>query len=189
MPSPSDQIKYQTEALHTLVQGVKPNQWGNPTPCAKWTVRDLTSHLVGGGHMFAASFRGDVAEIEPGADTPDMLGDDPVGAVDGMVAAFAAAADTPGAMERDIVLPFATLPAQIALNVAKFDILVHCWDLAQATNQKFDPPADIVAEGMQMAEMLISPEARDGDTFADPCDVSAGASAMDELAAFAGHRA
>ena len=138
MASPADQISYQAGALHDLVAGVQADQWANPTPCAKWSVRDLVNHLVGGGTIFAASFRGESVEMESA--TPDMLGDDATSAWDGVIASFETAVSAPGAMDREVVLPFATLPAQVALDIASFDLLVHAWDLARATGQSFDPP-------------------------------------------------
>ncbi|HEU5301646.1 MAG TPA: TIGR03086 family metal-binding protein, partial [Acidimicrobiia bacterium] len=141
MTAPSEQLEYQGQVLQQLVAGVKADQWDNPTPCAKWSVKDLVGHVVGGGTMFAASFRGDTPQE---GDPSDLLGDDPAGAVAKVFADFASAADSDGAMDRDIVLPFATLPAQVALDVAKFDLLVHAWDLAHSTGQSFDPPAEVV---------------------------------------------
>jgi len=182
--SPSEQLDYQAGALGKLIAGVKADQWDNPTPCAKWTVRDLAGHLVGGGTMFAASFRGETVDEGEAA---DVLGDDPAGAWAQVIDDFKAAADAPGAMERDVVLPFATLPAQVALDVAKFDLLVHGWDLAKATGQQFDPPADIVANARATAEAIVD-TARDGDTFTDAVDAPEGASPIDQLAAFCGRR-
>ena len=115
MASPSDQIRYQTDTMRSLVAGVKPDQWSNPTPCEEWTVRDVVNHLVGGGTMLAASFRGEKLDIDPELGMPDMLGDDPFAALDGALGAFESAVAEPGAMDRDVVLPFATLPAAVAL--------------------------------------------------------------------------
>jgi uncharacterized protein (TIGR03086 family) len=183
---PSEQLQFQSDALQHLMDGVKPDQWGNPTPCAKWTVRDLAAHLVGGGQMFAASFRGESVAAE--GEMPDVLGDDPSGAMRAMIADFKASADGPGAMEREVVLPFATLPAQVALDIAKFDLLVHAWDLAHATGQEFDPPDAVVAEARATAEQIVG-GLRDGDTFKDEVEAPAGASPVDELAAFTGRSA
>jgi uncharacterized protein (TIGR03086 family) len=184
MPSPADQLEYQATALHDLIGGVRADQWDDPTPCAKWTVRDLANHLVGGGTMFAASFRGEAVEMDESA-MPDLLGDDAAGAWDRVVADFAAAVSAPGAMDREVVLPFATLPAQAALDIAQFDLLVHAWDLARATGQSFDPPDDVVAAGRQVAEAIVD-GIRDGDTFTDAVDAPPGASPMDQLAAYCG---
>lgn len=185
MGSPSEQLQYQSSALGQLIEGVKPDQWDNPTACAKWTVRDLAGHLVGGGTMFAASFRGEAAQDGGDGEMPDVLGDDPAAAWARVIADFQASADAPGAMARDVTLPFATLPAQVALDVAKFDLLVHGWDLSRATGQPFDPPADVVANARATAEMIVG-GARDGDTFADAVDAPADASPIDQLAAFCG---
>ncbi len=180
MAAPSEQLRYQSEALQQLVAGVKPDQWGNPTPCAKWTVRELANHVVGGGTMFAASFRGETPAGDPSG---DALGDDPAGALAKVFADFESAADGPGAMDNEIVLPFATLPAQVALDVAKFDLLVHAWDIAHATGQTFEPPADVVASARATAETMVD-GLRDGDTFADATEAKG--SPMDQLAAFTG---
>jgi uncharacterized protein (TIGR03086 family) len=184
MASPADQISYQAGALHDLIAGVDADQWSNSTPCVKWSVRDLVGHLVGGGTMFAASFRGETVETGESG-TPDVLGDDATAAWDRVIADFEAAVSAPGAMDREVVLPFATLPAQVALDIATFDLLVHAWDLAQATDQSFEPPDDVVAAGRQVAETLVD-GLRDGDTFADPTGTPTGASPMDQLAAYCG---
>jgi uncharacterized protein (TIGR03086 family) len=183
MTSPADQLSYQASALHDLIAGVKADQWDDPTPCAKWSVRDLVGHLVGGGTIFAASFRGE--QVDTGSETPGMLADDATGAWDRVIADFQAAVSAPDAMDREVVLPFATLPAQLALDIATFDLLVHAWDLARATGQPFAPPDDVVAAARPVAEAIVG-GLRDGDTFADAAPAPAGASPMDQLAAFCG---
>jgi uncharacterized protein (TIGR03086 family) len=188
MASPSEQLQFQTSALQELMGGVKPDQWDNSTPCAKWTVRDLAGHLVGGGMMFAASFRGEAVQNGGEGETPDVLGDDPAGALARMIEDFKSSADAPGAMERDVTLPFATLPAQVALDIAKFDLLVHAWDLAHATGQPFDPPAEVVANARATATTIVD-RLRDGDTFRDAVDAPADARPIDQLAAYTGRSA
>jgi uncharacterized protein (TIGR03086 family) len=185
MPSPSEQLQYQTTTLRTLVAGVKPNQWDNATPCDQWTVRDVVNHVVGGGQMFAATFAGQSVDI-PAGPMPDLVGDDPVGALDGALQAFEDAANTPGAMENMVVLPFATLPAQVALDIGKFDLLVHCYDIASATGQPFDPPAEVVSEGFQAAHMIIQPEMRAAGAFGAEVPAPAGATPLEQMLAFSG---
>ena len=185
MASPSEQIRFQTTSMHNLVAGVKPDQWSNSTPCDKWTVRDVVNHLVGGGQMVAASFRDEPA-VDADGPLPDLLGDDPVGAIDAAIAAVNAAADAPGAMDKMVTLPFATLPAEVALSIAKFDILLHCYDIASATDQAFDPPAAVLDESRQFAQMFISPELREAGVFGPEAAAPAGATPIQQLAAFSG---
>jgi uncharacterized protein (TIGR03086 family) len=184
---PTQQLDPTLAALRDLVAGTRPGQLTDPTPCAKWTVRDLLNHFVGGAAMFAAAFRGE-AMGDPDGPVPDLLGDDPLAAFDAALATFTEAADAPGAMDRDITLPFATVPAPVAMQILSFDLVVHCWDLAVATGQRYDPPADQVEAALATAELLLQPAARDGDTFADAVAVPADAPALDRLVAFTGRQ-
>jgi uncharacterized protein (TIGR03086 family) len=186
MMAPSDQLTYQIQTLRGLVAGTEPEQLSSPTPCANWNVRALINHFVGGGHMFAAAFRGEEVHIDPEAPMPDLVGDDPVAAYDGAITDFCAAVDTPGAMDKVINLPVGQMPAPIVLEMLKFDLLVHCWDIARATGQNFEPPAELAEQGLQTAAMVISPEARDGDTFAAEVTPPSSASPIEKLVAFTG---
>jgi uncharacterized protein (TIGR03086 family) len=184
--APSDQLEYQKNTIRDLIANTAAEQLDNPTPCGKWTARDLINHMVGGGMMFGAALKGEAVEMDFDAPMPDLLGDDAAAAWDNAVKAFSEGVDSPGALERDVTLPFATVPGSVVLEIAKFDLLVHAWDLAQATNQKFDPPADVVEPAIGAAQMIIAPEARDGDTFAAEVAAPADATPIQRLAAFTG---
>jgi len=186
--APSDQLTDHVAGLRKLVSGTRPDQMTNPTPCAKWTVHDLCNHVVGGAHMFASAFRGQTPEIDADAPAPDLVGDDAASAFAAAIADFNSAVDSPGAMDRNITLPFATLPAPVTLEILKFDLLVHSWDLAAATGQQFTPPDDVVEQASQTAQMIIAPEARDGDTFAAEQTAGANSTPIEKLAAFAGRQ-
>jgi uncharacterized protein (TIGR03086 family) len=182
---PSEQLDYQREALRGLVAQVTPEQLSLSTPCTDWDVRGLISHFVGGAGMFASAFNGAQLDIDPDTPMPDLVGDDPLGAFDGAIAQFTDAVDQPGAIDRMVTLPFGTLPGPMVLELLKFDLLVHCWDLATATGQPFDPPADAVERGLQTAQMMISPELRRGP-FAEEVTVRASATPIERLVAFTG---
>jgi len=183
---PSEQLEYQRETLRDLVAHVTPSDLERATPCANWDVRGLINHFVGGAGMFTAAFNGDAAEIDPDAPMPDFVGADPLGAFDAAITGFDAAIDTPGAMDKTVQLPFGAMPAPLVLELLKFDLLVHCWDLATATGQRFDPPSSIAEQALQAAQMMIAPQMRDGDTFADAVTISDGAPAIERLVAFTG---
>lgn len=183
---PSAQLDYPRETLRGLIANVKLEQLSESTPCSEWDVRDLINHFVGGAGMFAAAFRGE--ELNLGADAPDLVGADPLGAFDGAIGSFTDAVDEPGAIDRMVVLPFGTLPGPAVLELLKFDLLVHCWDLATATGQPFDPPTETVEQSLATAQMMIQPALRGGPFGAE---VTAGASAtpMERLVAFTGRSA
>ena len=181
----SEQLSYVLDSMEKLIANTRDDQMTNPTPCDKWTVRDLINHFVGGGHMFAMLYRGEPMPDMDGP-VPDMLGSDPAAAARAARADFDAAIAVPGAMDRIVHLPIGSVPAPTGLQLATFDVLVHCWDLATATGQPFDPPADVVAAAQGFAEQLLPAEARDGDTFKAEETPSAGASPLARLAAFTG---
>src|ERR1035437_383293 len=49
-------------AFTLLVEGVRPEQWNSPTPCADWDVRQLLDHVTSGNRMFAALASGERPE-------------------------------------------------------------------------------------------------------------------------------
>ena len=181
----SEELTYVLDSMEKLIANTRDDQMALPTPCTEWTVRDLVNHFVGGGHMFAAIYRGESIPDMDGP-VPDMLGSDPAAAARAARADFDAAIAQPGAMERSVALPIGEVPAPVGLQLATFDVLVHCWDLATSTGQAFDPPEDIVAIADGFARQGLPPEARDGHTFGAAVTPPAGASPLDRLAAFTG---
>ena len=175
------------DVLHPVVAGISRDQLTLSTPCAKWTVGDLLAHIVGGGHAFAAAFRGTPAEME--APRPaELLGDDHVKAIEGAIEDFNRAIAEPGALDRQVTLPFATLPGTAVVQLASFDLMVHAWDLARATGQTLTPPDALVDYADGIGRGFVQGPLRDGDTFADEVAPPAGASPVDRLAAFAGRQ-
>lgn len=182
----TEQTYASIDLLTPLVEGTRPDQLGNATPCDEWTVRDLMNHFVGGGHMFAASLRGD--ELDFSADPGDLLGDDHVAAYQAAIADFRSALSGLDSMERPAVLPIGTVPAEVALRIAAGDLLVHGWDLAQSTGQAFTPPDAIVNEVEGFYRMAITPELRVPGAFGAEVEVSASAPPLERLVAFAGRQ-
>ena len=173
------------DLLTPLVEGTRAEQLGDPTPCEAWTVADLISHFVMGGHMFAASLRGAEISGEPPA---DVLGDDHVAAYLVAIVDFQDAVIHLDSLEKPAQLPFGTVPADVALRIAAGDLLVHGWDLSQATGQGFQPPEDVVEEIEGFYRVAIGPELRAGGSFGEPIEVAADSAPLERLVAFAGRQ-
>lgn len=183
---PSDYADTVATSLMHLIEDTRPDQLTEATPCSKWTVRDLINHVVGGGHTFAAAYRREPPATDP--DMADLLGDDPQGAFRNALSAFQQAVSAPGALEGTVKLPFAELPAQMAYDVAVCDLLVHCWDLARATGQSLDPPADLVQAADGFLHQLLPNFRRGPETFEEPVTVPDDAPALERLVAYAGRQ-
>jgi uncharacterized protein (TIGR03086 family) len=177
-----------TSLIASLVANVRDDQLAGPTPCAGYDVRTLAGHLVGAAHLFADAAAGKPVELEAYesralADEVDLRT-----AWDDAAAALTAAFSQPGAMERDVTLPFATMPGQMAMAVAQAELTIHGWDLARATGQSTDFPGEVVTPAMATAQIVITDEFRGPETFGPALDAPVGATAADQLAAYCGRQ-
>jgi uncharacterized protein (TIGR03086 family) len=177
---PLSQLGRLAGPLGTVAAGITPDQLDRPTPCADFSVRGVLEHMIGGATAFAAAYRG-----EPPAD-PDLS--DPLASFGPTLERLAAAMSAPGALDRRIAAPFGEVSGVTFARFVVLDGLVHGWDLATATGQAYDPPAELVAAAEATAREVLEPM-RDGRTFAAAVEARAGASPIERLAAFTGRAA
>jgi uncharacterized protein (TIGR03086 family) len=170
-----------------VVKGTEPSQLGLPSPCTEWTVRDVINHITGGATMFAVC-------VEEGSVPDDLLGklmgddnlgDDYVGAWEAASTRAIAAFESPGALEKQVSLPFGEMPAGVALNIAVFDVLTHAADIATATNQTIDDSA-LVETALEIGQQMIGPDLRVPGVFNAEQPAPQGATPTVRLLAFAG---
>lgn len=184
MTSPSSSagpLARSLSAVGDLVGGIRDDQWPAPTPCTEWTVRDLVNHLVVANLVFVANLC-DRTPPERGA---DHLGDDPVAAYRDSGAALQAAFDQPGVTERTYRTPIGTLPGAELLQLRVTDLLVHGWDLAQATGQPADLPEDLAEQVLTFSLAALADVPREG-RFGPAQPVAADAPAIERLVACLG---
>lgn len=177
------------DAAGNVVDHVDPSQLGNATPCTEWCVRDVVNHVVGGATMFAEC-------VEQGA-VPDerlgqLMGGDNLG--DDFKGAFRAASDraraafnAEGALERMVTLPFGTMPAGVALNIAVMDVMTHALDIATATGQSVDDE-DLLQTALALGRQLITEDFRAPGVFDAEQPAPPNATTAEQLLAFAGRK-
>lgn len=176
---PLTQLDRLAPLLGGVMGGLRPEQLDLPTPCDDFTVRGVLEHMVGGAAVFAAAFRG---EAPADADVSD-----PLAAIGPALEHLVASMHTPGALDRTIDAPFGQLPGETLARFVVLDGLVHGWDLATATGQRYEPDDALVAEVASFARQAIDP-LRDGTTFGDEVTPAAGATPIERLAAYTGRR-
>jgi uncharacterized protein (TIGR03086 family) len=176
---PITQLEQLGPHLGGVVARITPDQLDNATPCAEYTVRGVLEHMISGATTFAAAYRGDAADepdlSDPLRDFHDVLGD-LVGAV-----------SAPGALDQTVAAPFGEVPGETFARFIALDGLVHGWDLATATGQAYDPPAELVAAADAFARQALD-ALRDGQTFADATAADPAASSIVHLAAYTGRQ-
>ena len=64
------------DATGKVIAAIGAEQWGKPTPCEGWDVRELTNHVVAGNYWAAELAAGKTIEAVGTALDGDVLGDD-----------------------------------------------------------------------------------------------------------------
>src|SRR5262245_9591935 len=134
MTAVADRYRRRADEFERTVEGVRPDQWPDQSPCERWTARDVVDHVVGmHQHVLGAVDR-------PQTAAPPVA-EDPLAAFRAARAdAEAVLADASlGAVECDTPTGKMTVERHIDL-VLSDDMVQHRWDLARATAQ--DDPMD-----------------------------------------------
>lgn len=168
-----------------LVQGISDDQWDNPTPCAKWNVRQLVTHTAG----VMANFRNG-ARNEPVAGDPDEfdLGDDPGATMASLAADNVAAWTTRGELESVVTLGENELPGMVGITINTLDAYVHGWDIAQATGQDARLDADLCTGLLAFSQQAIPESPREGDRFLAVVSTPGDAGVPEQMLAYLGRQ-
>ncbi|MBC9714909.1 TIGR03086 family protein [Streptomyces sp. TRM66268-LWL] len=170
------------ERASAVLDGIEDGQLGAPTPCAEYDVRALANHLL---HVVVQFQALAAKQIPDFSTTPDYIGEDPewrkrfAAEVHRLAQAWAA----PGALEG--VTGMMDMPAPTVARMALGDLVVHAWDLAEATGQTYAPDPAVVAD-VAPAFAELAPGGRQMGVFGDPVDVPENASPLDRLLALTG---
>lgn len=181
-----EQLDELIPTLQALVRGVTADQLDRPTACADFTVAGVLEHMIGGATAFAPAFRGEAAPSEPDATaaTNGVLQEHFQRAMADLLDAVHA----PGAQTRTVSSPFGEVAGSVFARYVAFDGLVHGWDIATATGQRYAPPVDVVVEVDAFVRGLLQPAMRDGTTFAMETEPPPDADPLEKVIAFSGRR-
>jgi uncharacterized protein (TIGR03086 family) len=118
-----------------VIAGVRPDQFGSPSPCFEYDVKGLLAHLNFVLHRVAALGRGDEAfaprSMTPGIDeNKDWVADWRAAAV-----LVEEAWLDDARLTQTVVLPWATMTGAEVLAMYVSEITTHTWDVAKATGQ------------------------------------------------------
>jgi len=164
MPSTPD-LTPVTDAIAGLLPGVNNHQLDARTPCEKWTTRELLAHLDGLTQAFRAAAAKDFGPLTdtPPADAALGLAADWRHKLPAQLSALATAWTDPTATEGMTRAGGVEMPAEVMGCVVTNELVLHGWDLAQATGQGFDPAPPAVAHALAFVEQVgDEPEQRQG---------------------------
>ena len=174
------------DGFEAVLAGVAPDRWDAPSPCKGWSAADVAGHVIGDLRATEAFATGH-QEAERPAYPRSVAGDDPVAAWRAARADMMAALDS-AALARPVPLPWGgQLPLGEFLDRYPMEILVHTWDLAQATGQAASFNRDLVRDALETARQY-APAFRDSGLIGPEPAVPKDADDLTRLLAILGRR-
>jgi uncharacterized protein (TIGR03086 family) len=164
-----------------VIAGVRDDQLTDPTPCAATSVAGMLDHFVGLTVAFRLGAEKSPQSGGPRADADDLPADwreRLPQQLDALVAAW----QQPSAWEGVTEVAGATLPGSAMGVIALNEVLVHGWDLAVATGQRYEVDPAAAQRCLDVAIELAAgtPAARNG-MYGPVVPVPSDASVMDRL--------
>ena len=187
MPDIAEQHAQALAAVAPIVAAVRPDQLGADTPCDGWDVRTLLNHIVSGNWWAAELAAGKSIEEVGDRLDGDVLGDDPHAAYDASATAAAAAFRAPGALDAPCAVSYGPVPGSVYAGHRFIDVLIHGWDVAQATGQDTTIDPDLVGAAFAVIKPQID-MVRGSGVFGDDLPVADDADDQTKLLALLGRR-
>lgn len=187
---PQVNLEPATKRLADLVRGVRAEHLGAVTPIS-CSVGELLDHVQSLARAFAAAAEKSDDETTSGPPPkPDAshLGDDWREHIPLLLERLASAWNDPAAWDGMTKVGGMDMPGEAAGVVALDEVVLHSWDLAVATQQSYEPPADALAPLLPFLEHVAEPGmemARNG-LFGPVVSVAGDAPLFDRILGLAG---
>ena len=176
--------------LAELVTNVTDAQHGAPTPCPAYRVADLLEHIGTMARAFTAAARkqpGPLTEQQPAGDASRLPADWRT-RIPRDLATLAEAWSRPDAWAGTTRIAGMDSPAAMVGVTVADELVVHGWDLAQATGQPYQADPAAIGAARTFLGMFATPDAPAGDevAFGPSRPAPADAPALDQVLALAG---
>jgi len=150
-----------------------------PTPCSEFTIGELAEHLIGSMVNLGGMAGGVVVPAEAGTVESRVA----------FVAQQSLEAWHKRGLEGTVKLGGGEVPAVIGASILSLELLVHGWDFAVATGQQVTVSDEVSRYVLGLARQVISPQARQGGSFAKAVEAGPDAGILSRLIAFTGRAA
>jgi uncharacterized protein (TIGR03086 family) len=177
-----------TRNLTRIVEGLRDDQLTGPTPCTETTVADLLDHVDGFSMAFtAAATKTDLPGGQGARADGSRLGPDWRERIPQRLHGLAEAWKDEDAWTGMTRAGGLDLPAELAGTIALNEVLIHGWDLAVASGQRYTAELEHVeaATGFVAPQAAQNPEGTPG-LFGPAVPVPEDASPLDRLLGLTG---
>jgi uncharacterized protein (TIGR03086 family) len=166
-----------------VVAAVRPDQLDAPTPCRDWTLRQLVAHTTGTVSSMGLAARG----LAPTNPNDFRLDADP-GAQFRAEADRTLAAWRARGLDGQMDVGAGPMPAAVAFGINLADTTTHSWDIARASGQDTEVPADVAQAALDFARSFVNDDVRAFAGFDAPVTLDSSATPAEQLVAFLGRR-
>ena len=181
-PDPLDELVC-AEATLAILQGVLRDldsvDLAKQTACTEYTVAQLVDHVMGSIASLGGCAGARMPERDQYAPVETQIAD---------AAQAALEAWRRRGLEGTVKLGPREVAAAMPVNILSLEFLVHAWDFARATGRDVVVSEPLADYALQLAGMVITPEARGFAGFADSVEIPADAAVLDRLIAFTGRQ-
>lgn len=174
-----------TDAAHSVIAAVSPEQLAAQSPCTEWSVRDVLNHLIGGQEFLTHALTTGSFDRASFDRDRDFLTPDPATAFTTSAATLRTRITADGFLDTLAPTPFGPQPGAVLVEMRITEMLVHGWDVARATGQPTDLAPEVAEVALQGLARLRA-KAPSGGPFGAAQPASPDAPAADRLAALAG---
>ena len=167
-----------------VIGGVQPDQLDAATPCTEWDVRALLTHTIGVVTNIGCGVRGEalIPDVNAIALDTDFARQFRT-AADGTLAAWRSSG-----LDGEVNIGAGPMPASLGASINVVDTASHAWDIARATGQVEDLPAELATSVLVVARGFVSDDIRSFAGIAAPIEVGADATPTEAFVAFMGRR-
>jgi uncharacterized protein (TIGR03086 family) len=178
------------QQLAHLVSNVTDAQLAVPTPCPQYQVADLLEHVGTMARAFAGAARKETSPLtdqQPAGDAARLPADWRT-RIPADLATLAQAWSAPDAWQGMTRIAGTESPADMVGATLADELVVHGWDLAQATGQPYQADPATVAAARTFLDLFASPDAPAGDdvAFGPTRPAPDGATPLDQVLSLAG---
>lgn len=178
------------DRLAGLVAGVSDDQLAGPTPCPAYTLGDLIDHVGGLALAFNAAGQKEFGPSTEGTPSGDAarLGSDWRVRIPRDLGVLARTWQQPGAWAGMTRIARMDAPAEMVGITLADELLVHGWDVAMASGQKFDYEPDVLDAAHSFLAQIANPAAPAGPdvVFGPPIQLPDSAPPLDRVVAMSG---
>lgn len=175
------------DRFSSVIEKVGPDDWDKQSPCAEWTARALTGHVLTVLDSATTVLRGGDFDWGAVPGPAEVAGDDPAAAFRERSAAARSALE--GAqLDKVMETPMGPMPISGRLAFPAMDLHLHAWDLGRTIGVGVEIPEDVADFAHAAIDPLPADRVRSAAVFGPEVPAPADATPTETLVAWTGRQ-